>query len=91
LADVDTANEIIVVVSETGGSGDTEAERPRTLGTEGMRLMQGPKTPQAKLFGVPCAVIVTLELAEVAGAPATTLILAGLVEREKKGTVVAVA
>jgi hypothetical protein len=53
--------------------------------------MQGPKIPQAKLFGVPCTVIATLEFAEVAGAPATTLMLAGLVEREKKGTVVTVA
>jgi hypothetical protein len=71
-----------VVVSETGGSGDTEAERPRTLGTEGVRLMQGPKTPQEKPF---CVVIVTLELCE---APATMLKLAGLVDREKKDKVV---
>jgi hypothetical protein len=73
-----------VAVSKKGGNGDTEAERPATLGTEGMRLMQGLKGTHAKLF---CVVIVTLEVAE---APATMLMLAGLVEREKKGTVVVV-
>jgi hypothetical protein len=82
---VDTANEIPVSISETVGDGDTEAERPRTLGSEGMRLMQGLKATHAKPC---CTVIVTLEGAE---APATMLMLAGLVEREKKGMVVAVA
>jgi hypothetical protein len=79
---VDTANEIPAVVSETGGNGDTKAVRPGTLGTEGVRLMQGPKTPHVKPF---CVGIVTLELCE---APATMLKLAGLVDREKKDKVV---
>jgi hypothetical protein len=73
-----------VSVSEAGGNGDTEAKRPATLGTEATRLMQGLKTPHVKPFR---AVIVTLEGAE---APATMFMLAGLVEREKKGTVVVV-
>jgi hypothetical protein len=84
MALVDTVNEMSVVVSETGGSGDTEAERPGTLGTEGVRLMQDPKAHE-KPF---CTAIVTLELAE---APTTMLRLRGLVDREKNGTAVPVA